>query len=79
MGPAPSLAQRTIQMFNAVRIHSFLLSGHAHRVVLFASVAGINHDVVHVDLPGGAHGSNALLAMNPAGQVPVIEDGEVVR
>jgi len=65
-------------MTNAVRIHSFPLSGHAHRVVLFASLAGINHDVINVDLGNGAHKQADFLAMNPAGQVPVIEDGETI-
>lgn len=65
-------------MSDAIRIHSFPLSGHAHRVVLFASLAGINHEVIDVDLPGGAHKSPEFLAKNPAGQVPVIEDGDVV-
>ena len=65
-------------MSNAVRIHSFPLSGHAHRVVLFAGLAGINHEVINVDLSGGAHKSEAYLAKNPAGQVPMIEDGETV-
>ncbi|WP_420583581.1 glutathione S-transferase family protein [Ruegeria sp.] len=65
-------------MSNSVRIHSFPLSGHAHRAVLFASLAGIEHEVIDVDLAGGAHKSEAFLAMNPFGQVPVIEDGDVV-
>lgn len=61
-----------------VRIHSFSLSGHAHRVVLFASLAGVAHEVIDVDLPGGAHKAPAFLALNPEGQVPVIEDGDTV-
>lgn len=61
-----------------VRIHSFPLSGHAHRVVLFANIAHINHEVIDVDLAGGAHKSEAFLALNPAGQVPVIEHGDTV-
>lgn len=65
-------------MANAVRIHSFPLSGHAHRVVLFANLAGIAHEVRNVDLAGGAHKKPDFLALNPAGQVPVIEDGDVV-
>ncbi|MGJ5621626.1 glutathione S-transferase family protein [Sulfitobacter sp. MF3-043] len=65
-------------MSNAVRIHSFPLSGHAHRVVLFAGLAGINHTVINVDLGGGAHKSKNYLAKNPAGQVPMIEDGDTV-
>lgn len=66
------------QMPNTIRIHSFPLSGHAHRAVLFASLAGIKHEVIDVDLPGGAHKSKTFLSMNPAGQVPVLEDGDVV-
>lgn len=65
-------------MSNAIRIHSFPLSGHAHRAVLFASIAGINHDVIDVDLAGGEHKRQPFLAMNPAGQVPVLEDGDVI-
>jgi glutathione S-transferase len=64
-------------MSNAVQIFSFPLSGHSHRVVLFASLAGINHEVVNVDLKNGAHKQDDFLAMNPAGQVPVLKDGEI--
>ncbi|MGI9498484.1 MAG: glutathione S-transferase family protein, partial [Geminicoccaceae bacterium] len=65
-------------MSNTIRIHSFPLSGHAHRVRLFASIAGIAHEVIDVDLPSGAHKQPPFLALNPAGQVPVIEDGDTV-
>jgi len=54
-------------MTTAIRIHSFPLSGHSHRVQLFASLAGIPHELVYVDLP-----------KNPFGEVPVIEDEGVV-
>ena len=65
-------------MPNAIRIHSFSLSGHAHRVRLFASVAGITHKVIHVDVPAGEHKQAPFLALNPLGLVPVIEDGDTV-
>ena len=65
-------------MSNAIRIHSFPLSGHAHRVELFAGLAGIAHEVIRVDLAAGEHKQPAFLALNPAGQVPVIEDGDTV-
>jgi len=63
-------------MSNTIRIHSFPLSGHAHRVRLFASLADIAHEVIDVDLANGAHKQQPFLALNPAGQVPVIEDGD---
>ena len=65
-------------MSNAVRIHHFPKSGHAHRAVVFAKLAGIAHEAVFVDLAAGAHKTPEFLAMNPNGQVPVLEDGETV-
>lgn len=65
-------------MSHPIRIHSFPLSGHAHRVVLFANLAGLDHEVLTVDLAKGAQRNEDFLALNPAGQVPVIEDGETV-
>ncbi len=65
-------------MSQSIRIHSFPLSGHAHRVVLFANLAGIAHEVVNIDLADGEHKRAPFLALNPVGQVPVIEDGDIV-
>ncbi|MDA7966717.1 glutathione S-transferase [Ruegeria sp.] len=65
-------------MPNAVRIHHFPKSGHAHRALVFAKLAGIAHEAVFVDLAAGAHKTPEFLAMNPNGQVPVLEDGDVV-
>ncbi|MBO9433224.1 glutathione S-transferase [Ruegeria sp. R13_0] len=65
-------------MSNAVRIHHFPKSGHAHRALVFAKLAGIAHEAVFVDLAAGAHKSPEFLEMNPNGQVPVLEDGDIV-
>lgn len=65
-------------MPHTVRIHHFPKSGHAHRALVFAKLAGIAHETVHVDLAAGAHKTPAFLAMNPNGQVPLLEDGDVI-
>ncbi|MEX3011013.1 glutathione S-transferase family protein [Hoeflea sp. TYP-13] len=65
-------------MSNAIRIHNFALSGHSHRVVLFANLAGIDHTLIDVDLAAGEHKKEPFLSLNPFGQVPVIEDGDTV-
>lgn len=65
-------------MSNAIRIHRHPLSGHSHRIQLFAALAGINYELVEVDLLAGEHKKEPFLSLNPAGQVPVIEDGETV-
>lgn len=64
-------------MSNAVRLYDFPKSGHAHRVTVFAKLAGIAHETVFVDLAAGEHKTPAFLEMNPNGQVPVLEDGDV--
>lgn len=64
-------------MSNAVRIYDFPKSGHAHRVSVFAKLAGIAHETIFVDLAAGEHKTPEFLEMNPNGQVPVLEDGEV--
>ncbi len=65
-------------MQHAIRIHRHRLSGHCHRVELFASLAGIDHALVDVDLAGGEHRREPFTSLNPFGQVPVIEDGDTV-
>jgi glutathione S-transferase len=66
------------EMSNAIKIHGFPLSGHSHRVELFANLAGINHEVIQVDLAAGEHKQPPFLKLNPLGKVPVIEDGDAV-
>ncbi|WP_419687731.1 glutathione S-transferase family protein [Burkholderia theae] len=61
-----------------IRVYSFLLSGHAHRVRLFVSLLGLPAETVEVDLAAGAQRDPSFLALNPLGQVPVIDDGGTV-
>ena len=61
-----------------MKLHYFPLSGHAHRAQLFLGLLGIDHELVYVDLAAGAQKSPEFLALNPFGQVPVLEDDGVV-
>ncbi|RQR37643.1 glutathione S-transferase [Burkholderia sp. Bp9143] len=61
-----------------VRVYSFPLSGHAHRVRLFLSLLRLPFETVDVDLAAGAQREPAFLALNPLGQVPVIDDDGTV-
>ncbi len=61
-----------------LRLHDLALSGHAYRVRLFLSLLDLPHTVIPVDAAKGAQKAPAFLALNPFGQVPVLEDGEVV-
>lgn len=61
-----------------MKLHYFALSGHAHRAHLFLSLLGIDHELVPVDMANGEHKSPDFLELNPFGQVPVLEDGDLV-
>ena len=57
-----------------MKLYHFPLSGHAHRARLFISLLGIPCELVEVDLRSGAHKKPEFLALNPFGQVPVLDD-----
>lgn len=60
-----------------MKIFNLDLSGHSHRVRLMASLLDLNPTVVPVDLMNGAHKQPDYLSINPFGQVPAIQDGDV--
>ncbi len=61
-----------------LKLHRFALSGHCHRVELLLSLLELPFEAVDVDLAGGEHKTPRFLALNPLGQVPVLEDGALV-
>jgi glutathione S-transferase len=61
-----------------IRLHRFAISGHCHRVELLLSLLGLPFELVEVDLRAKEQKTPRFLALNPFGQVPVIEDGRVV-
>lgn len=65
-------------MSNAIKLYRHPLSGHAHRVELLLSLLNVPTELVFVDLAKGAHKQAEFLAINPFGQVPVIDDNGTV-
>lgn len=61
-----------------MKLYSFLLSGHSHRVRLFLSLLGVDYEEIEVNLAAGAHKRPEFLALNAFGQVPVLDDDGVV-
>ncbi|HVR53064.1 MAG TPA: glutathione S-transferase [Pseudorhodoferax sp.] len=57
-----------------MKLYHHPLSGHAHRARLFLNLLGVDHELVQVDLAKAAHKQPAFLALNPFGQVPVLDD-----
>jgi len=67
------MAKRSLE--RPIRLHRFALSGHCHRVELLLSLLELPFELVDVDLANKEQKSARFLALNPFGQVPVIEDG----
>lgn len=59
-----------------LKIYSHPVSGHAHRVRLFASLIGADAEIIEVNLGEGEHKSAGFLKKNRFGQIPVLEDGD---
>jgi glutathione S-transferase len=61
-----------------IRLHRFARSGHCHRVELLLSLLELPFETIDVNLAAKEQKTPRFLALNPFGEVPVIEDGEVI-
>ena len=60
-------------------LYDYILSASCYKVRLMAALSGVKLDLHAVDFhPGRAHKSPAMLALNPAGTLPVLVDGDLV-
>jgi glutathione S-transferase len=62
-----------------MKLHDYILSGSCYKVRLFLNILGVEYEKIPVDFyPGKEHKKPDFLALNPLGQLPVLEDGELV-
>lgn len=61
-----------------MKLYDLELSGNCYKVRLFAALADIRLDVVPVDFMSGEHKRPPLITLNPWGELPILQDGEVV-
>ncbi|MFK7744501.1 MAG: glutathione S-transferase family protein [Roseobacter sp.] len=60
-------------------LYNYVLSGNCYKVRLMAALLGVSYKTVPIDFyPGKEHKSDAMLALNPAGTLPVLTAGEMV-
>jgi maleylacetoacetate isomerase len=57
-----------------MRLYSFFRSSAAYRVRIALCVKNVDHEIVSVDLPGGAHRTHEFLAVNPQATIPTLDD-----
>ena len=61
-----------------IKLYDFELSGHCHKVRLFLSLLDIPFETININLPKVEHKSDFFLDLNSFGQVPVMQDGDLV-
>lgn len=61
-----------------IRLYGHPLSGHCHRVEALLAMLELPYEHARVDLVKGAHRAPEFVALNPFGQVPVIDDDGTV-
>jgi glutathione S-transferase len=60
-----------------LKLHDLELSGNCYKVRLFCALLGLPLELAPVDYLGGAHKKSPVIDLNPFGQLPVLEDGDV--
>jgi glutathione S-transferase len=70
-------AVNTTKPAQPIRLFTSRLSGHGHRVKLFLTLLDLPFELVELDLKAGENRTPEYLALNPFGQVPTIQDGDI--
>jgi glutathione S-transferase len=61
-----------------IKLYNYELSGNCYKLRLLMNILGLPYDAVAIDFyPGKQHKSDDFLEINPFGQLPVLEDGEL--
>ena len=60
-------------------LYDYELSGNCYKLRLFMNILGVKYESKSVDFyPGREHKSEWFLKINPLGQLPVLQDGDLV-
>lgn len=62
-----------------MKLYDYILSPSCYKVRLMAALLGIKLHIRPVEFhPGAEHRGAELLALNPAGSIPILEDGDLI-
>ncbi len=61
-----------------IKLYNHELSGNGYKVQLMLSLLGLEYELVRIDLMKGEHRSPEFLQLNPFGQIPVLQDGDIL-
>jgi glutathione S-transferase len=62
-----------------MKLYDYILSPSCYKVRLMAALTGVKLDIRPVDFhPGLEHRGQELMALNPGGSIPILEDGDMI-
>ncbi|WP_417527992.1 glutathione S-transferase family protein [Marinomonas shanghaiensis] len=63
-----------------IRLYDYELSGSCYKVRLLLNMLSLDYEKVAIDFVGAEHKSNDFLALNPLGELPLLDDsGLLIR
>ncbi|KAK0608369.1 hypothetical protein LWI29_029750 [Acer saccharum] len=60
-----------------IKVHGMALATCTSRVLLCLAEKGLDYELIPVDVAAGEHKQQPYLSLNPFGQIPAFEDGDV--
>ncbi|WP_172317420.1 glutathione S-transferase family protein [Paraburkholderia solitsugae] len=60
-----------------IKLYDFELSGSCYKIRLFLNIVGVEYQKEKVDFVGKEHKNNKYLGLNPFGEIPILEDGDL--
>lgn len=60
-----------------IKLYDFELSGSCYKIRLFLNILGLKYETQHVDFVNKEHKTDKFTALNPFGEIPVFEDGDL--
>lgn len=60
-----------------IKLYDFELSGSCYKVRLFMNMLGLEYQAQNVDFVNKEHKTEKYTALNPFGEIPIFEDGEL--
>lgn len=61
-----------------MKLYDMELSGNCYKIRLLCGLLGIDYERVPIDLMQGQHKAEAFLQLNPRGQIPVLDDDDLL-
>lgn len=60
-----------------IKLYDFELSGSCYKLRMLMNILGVKYEAVNVDFINKEHKNDKYLALNPFGEIPIFEDGNL--